>query len=265
MPHTHRIIRLTYLVKSTIQKTAISHFAKPFNTDQLTINRNRTLQASGETFNKSCGVTIIKTDIRSLIFGGEVIKRGEWPWLVAIYLTEALGVSFACGGNLISTNVVLTAAHCVRSSNKFYQPRDVLLYFGHYNRLDWTEEDSIRSRASEIIIHPDYNIEQQTKDADLAILKSFESVGFNSFIQPVCLWSTERTQSDSESVKGVVVGWGRDSMDRIASTHPRKIELPIVDANRCMRNSEAIASALSNRTFCAGTLDGNGPCHGDSG
>lgn len=263
-----RIIRLTYLVKSTTQtEPAISHFSKPFIADQPNFNLNRTPQKPVLSSNQTCGVTKITAEIRSLVFGGEVIKRGEWPWLVAIYLSEAFGVSFACGGNLISAKAVLTAAHCV-NSNKFYQPRDVLLYFGHHNRLDWTENDSLRSRAAEIIIHPDYKKQKRTKDADLAILISEESVKFNNFIQPVCLWSAQNTEDDSkesESEKGVVVGWGRDSMDRIASTHPRKIELPIVDAEQCREDSEAIASALSNRTFCAGTLDGNGPCHGDSG
>lgn len=211
--------------------------------------------------NAACGVTKIKLEFRSLVFGGEIIQRGEWPWLVAIYLAEAFGVSFACGGNLISTRAVLTAAHCVKSSNKVYLPREVLLYFGHYNRLDWTESDSIRSRAVQIFIHPDYRKHKQMKDADLAIIITEEIIKFNEFIQPVCVTS-EGQESESN---GFIVGWGRDSLDRIASTHPRKIGLPIIEVDRCIEESPSIASALSNRTFCAGTLDGNGPCHGDSG
>lgn len=47
------------------------------------------------------------------MFGGKIMKRGEWPLLVAIYLTETFRVSFACGGILISSEAVLTASHCV--------------------------------------------------------------------------------------------------------------------------------------------------------
>lgn len=209
----------------------------------------------------NCGVSKMNLHIRSLIFGGDMIQRGEWPWLVAIYLSEMFGVSYACGGNLISSKAVLTAAHCVEIS----QPREVLLYFGHFNRLDWTEDDSIRLHPADIFIHPDYRKKRNSKDADLAILLTRESVEFNNFIQPVCLWSTGDDGEEPDDEKGIVVGWGKESVDRTVSTHPRKIELPIVEANLCMEMSQQLAPILSNRTFCAGTLDGNGPCYGDSG
>lgn len=203
--------------------------------------------------------------IRSLIFGGDMTRRGEWPWLVAIYLTESLGVSFACGGNLITSKAVLTAAHCIKTPYKIYQPHEVLLYFGHYNRHDWTEVDSMRSRASRIYIHPDYKMDSINKDADLAIVITDQVIEFNNFIQPACLWSTMEFKRNSDDESGVIVGWGRHSLDGVVSTHPRKIRLPIVEVDQCMINSRSIAPALSNRTFCAGTLDGRGPCHGDSG
>lgn len=243
----------------------VSHFTKPFIPSQVDIKLNQTHRISTNPSNQSCGMQKVPLEIRSLVFGGEIIQRGEWPWLVAIYLTEPLGVSFACGGNLISPRAVLTAAHCVKTANKLYQPREVLLYFGHHNRLDWNEIDSVRHRAARIIVHPDYRRQKVTKDADLAILLTDDIVEFNDFIQPVCLWQAHETGDENDD-KGTIVGWGRDSLDRRASTLPRKIELPIVTVNECIETSAAIAPALSDRTFCAGTLDGDsGPCHGDSG
>lgn len=246
------------------QKSTVQHFSKPLNPNQMNAVSNQTLPVPKISSNQSCGIQKVKLEIRSLVFGGEVVQRGEWPWLVAIYLTEPLGVSFACGGNLISVRAVLTAAHCVRTSNKVYQPREVLLYFGHHNRLDWTEAGSVRHHAAKIHIHPDYRKQKVTKDADLAVLLTDENVQFNEFIQPVCLWSSN---ADGEhDVKGTVVGWGRDSVDRSASELPKKVDLPIVNNSECSETSPALRSALSNRTFCAGTLDGEkSPCHGDSG
>lgn len=246
-------MNLTYLVKPTSQKPVLS---KPTNTVANTAN---SLSA-----NESCGVSQIKFGTRSLVFGGEIIQRGEWPWLVAVYSPEPFGISFTCGGNLISAKAVLTAAHCIRTSTTKYQTRKVLLYFGQYKRLDWNEADSLRYHASNILIHPDYRRHQQRKDADIAMILTDELIKFNDFIQPICLW-TESDDGEWNIKKGTVVGWGKDSLEQMASTYPRKIELPIVDPKQCIQRSVAIAPALSNRTFCAGTLNGEGPCHGDSG
>lgn len=45
----------------------------------------------------------------------------------------------------------------------------------------------------------------------------------------------------------------------------KKVNLPIVNSITCVQTSESLSKAVSNRTFCAGTLNGDGPCHGDSG
>lgn len=39
-------------------------------------------------------------------FGGNQVKRGEWPWLVAF--TQRYEKEFFCGGNLISQKHVLS-------------------------------------------------------------------------------------------------------------------------------------------------------------
>lgn len=260
-----RVLNLTYLIKSNKPRTStVSHFTKPLTSDKINVKFNETHRISKISSNQNCGIPKVHLEIRSLIFGGESIKRGEWPWLVAIYLANPLGISFACGGNLISPKAVITAAHCVKTPNKLYKPREVLLYYGHHNRRDWTETDSIRRHAAKIIIHPDYEKQTSTKDADLAILLIESNIKFNDFIQPICLWKSKNDDGGSDD-KGTVVGWGRDSFDRSASTVPKKIELPIVENSQCIETSPAIATALSDRTFCAGTLNGDGPCHGDSG
>lgn len=266
-----QIINLTYLIGLLAEPASNVHLPKPFSGHQLDVNAASAPTPS--TRSSSCGIVKSTLEMRPQSIGNGAVKRGEWAWLVAIYIyMDTFAPNFACGGNLLSNKIVLTAAHCVKNAGKSYRPHEILLYLGHYNRSDWNEIDSMRLGVAKIHIHPEYRkqMKKAAKDADLAVLIADGIIEFNAFIQPVCLWSIE-DGSDDESFAtdriGTVVGWGRNSLNRTPSKYPRKIVLPIVDVNVCRLASKRIASALSNRMFCAGTLDDNSdsPCHGDSG
>lgn len=51
-------------------------------------------------------VHVPNSDLR--ITNGYIAKRGQFPWQVALIVSES---SF-CGGSLISSQWILTAAHC---------------------------------------------------------------------------------------------------------------------------------------------------------
>ena len=54
--------------------------------------------------NANCG---IPKNVNRLVAGGDKSFPGQWPWLVAIFLT-GIDLEFQCVGNLISTKHIIT-------------------------------------------------------------------------------------------------------------------------------------------------------------
>lgn len=62
---------------------------------------------------EGCGFSQVK---HNRVVGGVPATKGGWPWMALVGYKNAAGeVSFKCGGSLITTQHVLTAAHCIRS------------------------------------------------------------------------------------------------------------------------------------------------------
>lgn len=63
----------------------------------------------------------------------------------------------------------------------------------------------------------------------------------------------------------MVAGWGKDETGAEHVAEPKKVTLPIVSQETCLRSHRAYLNLTSETTFCAGREDGRGPCTGDSG
>ena len=65
----------------------------------------------------------------SKCIGCSTAKRGQYPWQVELSMRN--GLRLLCGGSLITSKLVLTAAHCVELGN-FEQ--DVIVRLGQIDR-----------------------------------------------------------------------------------------------------------------------------------
>ncbi|RZF37116.1 hypothetical protein LSTR_LSTR015306 [Laodelphax striatellus] len=211
--------------------------------------------------NEECGRA---TNLNPLIIGGSNIERGSWPWLVAVYVVDALGIKFHCSATLITSKHVITAAHCVSHDSTGVLTEDsVLLYLGKFNLKQWTEPGSVLKQATKINIHPDYN--RSIYSADIAVIQ-FEAIKeWTNYIRPACLWSRSSKIEPFLGQKGKITGWGHNIAGIGKLQIPHSLQVPLVDQEECIRSFPDYRHIMTEQTLCAGSRNGTGPCNGDSG
>lgn len=184
--------------------------------------------------------------------------------MAAYYHTQS---GFICGGSLVSSNIVVTAAHCIQ--NKYESIRrkeDSTFYLGKYQLESLSERNVVVAGVTQLIVHPSWNYNDERFDADIAIAVLLNKIPISKFIRPICLWRSTSSFTDIVGKNGVIAGWGKTEFTAISTSSPKWAKLPVVDTQSCIRSNSKFKRLISERTFCAGkTGDGRGPCSGDSG
>ena len=139
---------------------------------------------------------------------------------------------------------------------------DFLVLLGAHNLNKTIEVGRVPYAVQKVNIHPDWNIYIESFDADIAVLVLDRAIGFNEFIQPICLVNVQATTV----ITGIVVGYGKSEDEtKIHENIPKVIDMPIHTNEHCFLENSNLVKISSKRTFCGGTGTGVGVCRGDSG
>jgi len=194
------------------------------------------------------------------IVGGIHAKPHSWPWTAVI--TKKDDVAW-CGGSLINTRWIVTAAHCF--FNVIHQddwPKyKIKLGADHRgNSFDPNEPTQQVIAIENVIINPNYN--ENNISHDVALIKLAEDVKINDNIIPICLPNSGEELARGE--KTVTVGWGAIANQGPESKILKQVVLQAIDRKSC---SEYYPNKIDDAMICAGDVEhvGSGSCNGDSG
>ncbi|XP_046998531.1 CLIP domain-containing serine protease 14D-like [Schistocerca americana] len=193
------------------------------------------------------------------ILGGKMAGVGEFPHMAALgyNLPDTEGLSWLCGGTLISDQFVLTAAHCC--ANRI-TGRPVSVRLGTLSPSSGAAGDSDYG-VSRLILHPGYSRRQRYHD--IALLELDRRVDLGGAVFPACL-----DTSPAHGADFLATGWGAtNAAGTRASSVLMKTTIspfPLSDCQNAYK--DRFPRGLNSSVICAGDPQGKtDTCVGDSG
>ena len=218
------------------------------------------------------------------IIGGIPSTQDEIPWQVYLNMIfpdgEGGSDTFYCGGVVISSDAVLTAAHCLRNGSETVALENLWVWAGSNSLLSFSYSNNVP--ASEIVIHPSYNSSRFAND--IAVIKL--AAALPDAASPI-LMADRSTQERADNAfangwvaNGVreanllVSGWGSTDLLRLYNSGSLLLQQTLLSGvPDATCGSSSLWGASINREdypiyICAGSVAlnlGRDSCFGDSG
>jgi len=195
----------------------------------------------------------------------------EFPWLAGLLYKYDKENRIRCSGTLINDRYVLTAAHCIITSDGIELVVGVRL--GEYNIK--TDEDCIEEKFYEcseppqnfeiekIIPHPQFNAKQRAHD--IGLLRLSKKVHYSDYIRPICLPAAGTVLAKPGDIM-YTSGWGLIQIHGEQADTKKKIACKLITNEECAATHPRLQVVNENH-LCTLELEDNREfsCVGDDG
>ncbi|KAM4700143.1 chymotrypsin-like elastase family member 1 [Discoglossus pictus] len=189
------------------------------------------------------------------VVGGTNSAKNAWPWQISLQYLSGSSWYHTCGGSLIRTNWVLTAAHCVDRVVSFR----VVLGEHNLSSNDGTEQIIA---VNQIIKHANWNTNNVAAGYDIAVLRLASNAVLNSYVKLASLPADGTVLANNYAC--TITGWGRTSTGGSLPSILQQAPLPVVAHSTCSTSSYW-GSTVKTTMVCAGGNGVQSGCNGDSG
>ncbi len=186
------------------------------------------------------------------VVGGSDAVQGQFPYLVSVVSSGWFGTSHICGGAILDSTTVLTAAHCADGSTT----ASLRVSYGSTNRTAGTTVS-----LSRVTMHPAYST--STINNDMAVLKLSRAIPLDG-VKAAAIPLAASGSVASGAVQ--VAGWGKTAgSSQALPVQAQYADLNIVDRATCGARWSDINDITKNMMCAGGANDGLTSCNGDSG
>jgi hypothetical protein len=208
-----------------------------------------------------------KRDISPQIIGGSMtpVKTA-----VAIFIQIGFTKDYQCAGTLISDNIVITAAHCMKGVgsdlNAVIEKENMVIVAGESNLRPYFRGESrlsVERGVKSVKIHPNFHaVPGKEYHWDMALLELDESIEMksNPNIEAAVLPPPAIRHTGKEIRVG---GWGKTGGWSQGSADHFAIDMTVKDGQECLEIFSE-SEFFTDRMFCSGRI-GMTTCDGDSG
>ncbi|XP_077493934.1 transmembrane protease serine 3-like [Amblyomma americanum] len=190
------------------------------------------------------------------IINGSTVAKTQVPWLVRIVRHSSHGGGIFCGGSIITRNVIVTAAHCVKNST--FNPKGTIYVF--YNSTNLSGNPVILAKRG--VVHRLY--ENPFQGYDIALLKLSRPLPkFDNFVRPVCL---PRQSEETPEKKMLLAGFGFTNYEGKGTKQALYLVTKAMKKDDCEKRLRTPNGTLApmNLIFCTNHRSGSA-FQGDSG